>query len=115
MPMLGVMRLILDREDGSARGDEDFFSVARTMPFVATMWVRLGALEGGVGDGGLTLDAESCYALVDSVESIFYRFVRNGCAYGSSKSIVPRRASWRTDQFEPACRCAEGQFRSVKL
>lgn len=33
--MLGVMRLIFDREDGSARGEEDFFSVARTMPFVA--------------------------------------------------------------------------------
>lgn len=33
--MSGVMRLILDREEGSARGDEDFFSVARTMPLVA--------------------------------------------------------------------------------
>lgn len=35
MPMLGVTRLIFDREVGSARGDEDFFSVARTMPLVA--------------------------------------------------------------------------------
>jgi hypothetical protein len=35
MPMLGVMRLILDREVGSASGEEDFFSVARTMPLVA--------------------------------------------------------------------------------
>jgi len=34
--MFGVMRLILDREEGSARGDEDFFSVARTIPLVAT-------------------------------------------------------------------------------
>lgn len=33
--MLGVMLLILAREDWSARGDEDFFSVARTIPFVA--------------------------------------------------------------------------------
>jgi hypothetical protein len=35
MPMLGVMRLILDREEGSARGEDDFFSVARTIPLVA--------------------------------------------------------------------------------
>lgn len=33
--MLGVTWLIFDREDGSASGDDDFFSVARTMPFVA--------------------------------------------------------------------------------
>lgn len=35
--MLGVTRLILDSEEGSARGEEDFFSVARTMPFVAAL------------------------------------------------------------------------------
>lgn len=35
--MLGVTRLILDREEGSARGDEDFFSVARTIPLVAAL------------------------------------------------------------------------------
>lgn len=35
--MLGVTRLILDSEEGSARGEEDFFSVARTMPFVAEL------------------------------------------------------------------------------
>lgn len=33
--MLGVTRLILDNDVGSASGDEDFFSVARTMPLVA--------------------------------------------------------------------------------
>jgi len=35
MPMLGVIRLTFEREGGSMRGDEDFFSVARTMPLVA--------------------------------------------------------------------------------
>jgi hypothetical protein len=35
MPMLGVMRETLEREGGSIRGEEDFFSVARTIPFVA--------------------------------------------------------------------------------
>jgi hypothetical protein len=29
------MREILEREGGSIRGEEDFFSVARTIPFVA--------------------------------------------------------------------------------
>jgi hypothetical protein len=35
MPMLGVIRLTFERDGGSMRGDDDFFSVARTMPFVA--------------------------------------------------------------------------------
>jgi hypothetical protein len=35
MPIFGVMRLTFERDGGSIRGDEDFFSVARTMPFVA--------------------------------------------------------------------------------
>jgi hypothetical protein len=35
MPIFGVIRLILDRDCGSMSGDEDFFSVARTIPFVA--------------------------------------------------------------------------------
>jgi hypothetical protein len=35
MPMLGVIRLTLERDGGSIRGEEDFFSVASTMPFVA--------------------------------------------------------------------------------
>jgi hypothetical protein len=33
--MFGVMRLILEDDEGSIRGDEDFFSVARTIPLVA--------------------------------------------------------------------------------
>jgi hypothetical protein len=37
MPISGVMREILDREGGSIKGDEDFFSVARTIPLVAVI------------------------------------------------------------------------------
>ena len=37
MPILGVTRLILEDEEASMRGVEDFFSVARTMPLVALM------------------------------------------------------------------------------
>jgi len=35
MPMFGVMREIFEDEEASMRGVEDFFSVARTIPFVA--------------------------------------------------------------------------------
>lgn len=35
MPMSGVMRETFEREGGSMSGDEDFFSVARTIPLVA--------------------------------------------------------------------------------
>ena len=33
--MFGVIRLTFDEDAESMSGDEDFFSVARTMPFVA--------------------------------------------------------------------------------
>ena len=35
MPIFGVIKETFESEGGSMRGDEDFFSVARTMPFVA--------------------------------------------------------------------------------
>jgi hypothetical protein len=35
MPMFGVTRVIFDEECASMRGEEAFFSVARTTPFVA--------------------------------------------------------------------------------
>ena len=41
MPIFGVMRLTLESDGGSIRGDEDFFSVARTMPFVARNGVNI--------------------------------------------------------------------------
>lgn len=49
--MSGVMRLILDRDEGSARGEDDFFSVARTIPLVATGRVR--ACPGQTRGGGV--------------------------------------------------------------
>lgn len=42
--MFGVMREILDNEGASMRGDDDFFSVARTMPFVAGRAISIGAI-----------------------------------------------------------------------
>lgn len=53
--MLGVMRLTFDREGGSIRGEEDFFSVARTMPFVALGGIRWSWV--GWGAGGRTFDS----------------------------------------------------------
>ena len=43
MPILGVMREILERDGGSMSGDEDFFSVARTIPFVANLTLNGGS------------------------------------------------------------------------
>lgn len=40
MPMFGVIKLTLERDGGSISGEDDFFSVARTMPFVAVDIVR---------------------------------------------------------------------------
>jgi hypothetical protein len=40
MPIFGVMRLTFESEGGSIKGDDDFFSVASTMPFVAAKVVR---------------------------------------------------------------------------
>jgi len=39
MPMFGVMVEIFDEEVGSISGVDDFFSVARTMPFVAVVHI----------------------------------------------------------------------------
>lgn len=39
--MLGVMRLTFDEDDESMSGDEDFFSVARTMPLVAAVYISV--------------------------------------------------------------------------
>jgi len=35
IPISGVIKEIFDREGGSISGEEDFFSVARTIPLVA--------------------------------------------------------------------------------
>lgn len=69
--MFGVTRLILDSEEGSARGEEDFFSVARTMPFVAAQPCQFQSCRLGRWERrALTLDAERCNALVDCVQGI---------------------------------------------
>jgi hypothetical protein len=39
--MFGVMRETLESEGGSMRGDDDFFSVARTIPLVARLWLEM--------------------------------------------------------------------------
>jgi hypothetical protein len=47
--MLGVTREILDSELGSARGEDDFFSVARTIPLVAALGQSVMRWELGWG------------------------------------------------------------------
>lgn len=79
--MLGVMRETLEREGGSMRGEEDFFSVARTMPLVAEGFLGVRwclekeeeeeeqekGVVGGLrtGEGANTFDPEGGDALVD--------------------------------------------------
>lgn len=66
--MFGVMRETFDSEGGSMRGEDDFFSVARTTPFVA--------LEGNQFHFyvhillKLTLDSQRCDALIDCIKGI---------------------------------------------
>jgi hypothetical protein len=50
--MSGVIREILESEGGSMSGEEDFFSVARTIPLVAGGdMVSLESQGGGIDDG----------------------------------------------------------------
>lgn len=50
MPMSGVMREILLPDEASMRGEDDFFSVARTMPFVAGRGVKGWTWKGYGGE-----------------------------------------------------------------
>lgn len=63
--MLGVMRLILEREAGSVSGDDDFFSVAKTIPLVAEA-VNTATKQHTAVDR-LTFDAKGCHTLVDCI------------------------------------------------
>lgn len=45
MPMFGVTRLTFDDDAESMRGDDDFFSVARTIPFVAAQVRQFLAMQ----------------------------------------------------------------------
>lgn len=58
MPMLGVMSEIFEDEAASISGEEDFFSVASTMPFVAErMLAAVDAPENLLFDAFVTLDS----------------------------------------------------------
>lgn len=69
--MLGVMRETLEREGGSMRGEEDFFSVASTMPLVAEK-VSCLKWEGDCESANRTFDSQRSHSLVDGVERIFF-------------------------------------------
>lgn len=67
--------LILASELWSARGDEDFFSVARTIPLVASQ-----GKSKSKGHDALrrTFDAKGGDTLVDGIEGVFWRMVSLG-------------------------------------
>lgn len=94
MPISGVISEILESEGGSIRGEEDFFSVASTMPFVAitgqSAWPYVGEL------GRLhTFDTKGSHTLVDRVQGIFY----------INQSSIPKLGDDGPYQFAPAFRC----------
>lgn len=93
--MSGVMRLILDREEGSARGDEDFFSVARTIPLVAAGPVSMNIFSHHLLElAVLALDTECGHTLVDCVQGILCKAI-SACSRGARWFIIflrPRSA-----------------------
>jgi hypothetical protein len=96
MPMLGVMRLTLDDDCESISGDDDFFSVARTMPLVAGSVVNHRCCS--PLRRRRTLDTQRRDTLVDSVQSILYSVV--------SPSLLALHSSFGTHLFEPAFHCS---------
>lgn len=73
MPMLGVMSETLEREGGSIKGEDDFFSVARTTPLVAREeHVRIEHFEDRAGIlEDVTFDSQRSDTLVDGVQGVF--------------------------------------------
>ena len=70
---------IFEREGGSMRGEDDFFSVARTIPLVAVehQCIRISKTElprwvGGTEHVGDTFDSDGSDTLVDGVQGIFW-------------------------------------------
>ena len=109
--MLGVMWLILDRLLWSARGDEDFFSVARTMPLVAAWLPSLAGLSCHLrGVAQPTFDTQRCDALVDGIQSILCE--RKATCQHRPRASIPlggwsrpaQAAQGSAYRFAPACR-----------
>ena len=68
MPIFGVISETFESEGESMSGDDDFFSVARTTPFVAFGVISTG-LQGEAESP--TFDTEGSDTLIDSIECIF--------------------------------------------
>lgn len=45
MPISGVIKETFERDGGSIKGDDDFFSVARTTPLVAEYGISIRAIN----------------------------------------------------------------------
>jgi hypothetical protein len=100
MPMLGVMRETFERDGGSMRGDEDFFSVARTTPFVAIVVEDVSeSVDEEVAGGILTFDSQCSNSLIYGVQGILLDKVSN---IQTERAQVAQ--SYRSEQ---ACRCKE--------
>lgn len=67
------MLVTFEREGGSIRGEDDFFSVARTIPLVAIIKGSMLATDCYNGRAKMpgTFDTKGCYTLVYSIQGIF--------------------------------------------
>ena len=75
MPMSGVIKETFERDGGSIRGDDDFFSVARTTPFVAkekkmTLAILSAQQHIDVFGPDVTFNTKCGDALVHSIQSV---------------------------------------------
>ena len=66
--MFGVIKDTFDSDGGSMSGDEDFFSVASTMPLVAGYGSTI--CSGWETTAQLTFDSQTRYTLVNSVQCV---------------------------------------------
>jgi hypothetical protein len=71
MPIFGVMKLTFERDGGSMRGEDDFFSVARTMPFVAKRKVNIWTRSIFKVKPERTFNTQCRDTLIDSIQGIF--------------------------------------------
>lgn len=72
--MFGVIRLIFDEDVESMSGDDDFFSVARTIPLVAKLILAIVSI---VLAKQHTLNTQRGNTLVDGIQGVFCLYVRS--------------------------------------
>jgi hypothetical protein len=109
MPISGVINETFDRDGGSIRGDDDFFSVARTTPFVAkkgktSLTNPSGQKHIDICGIDVTFDTKRSDALVHGIQSVLCNaLVLSKPRYSQAEQAY---------QSERASRCGICQFKA---